>query len=203
MRFVLPISVLLLSMAPSTAVAQEAIGASMWRAEARNNICGLSNPRHVTDPAVVKYKEVLDATPEMKDLDSRGIDPRSAEGQILRQRAVDHVRRVGSKVMRKSGNCSMWKSISHRDGRVIRDLTDEVVAAIGMSPVSMANSSGALASGPASPGPGQVFAAASEREELRSSGSSWTIPLLMGLVLLAGWYGARKRAAAISSADDA
>jgi len=192
MRFVLPISVLLLSLTPPAAVAQEAVGASMWRAEARDNICGVSNPRHVTNPAVVDYKDVLNATPEMRDLDSRDIDPRSAEGQILRQRAVDHVRRVGSKVMRKSGNCSMWKRISHRDGRQVRDLTDQVVAALSLSTVSMNSAT----MGPATAAPGEVFASESGGAVVRSPGSSWAIPALIGLVLVAGWYGARKRASA-------
>ncbi len=130
MRLALPISVLLLSLAPPAAVAQYAVGPSMWRAEARDNICGVSNPRHVTNPALVDYNEVLRATPEMKDLKSRDIDLRSAEGQILRQRAGDHVRRVGSKVMHETGDCGLWKAVSRRDGRVVRDSTDQVVVAI-------------------------------------------------------------------------
>ena len=203
MRFALSISVLLLSMAPSAAVAQEAVGLSMWRAEARDNICGLSNPRHVTNPSVVNYSVVLNATPEMKDLRRRDINPRSAEGQILKQRAVDHVRRVGSKVMRKSGHCSMWKAISHRDGRRVRDLTDEVLAALSMSTVSMATTGGSLSGGPASVGPGEVFAGDGSKAPVRTPGSSWGIPILVGLALVAGWYGARKRSAASCSADDA
>ena len=203
MRLVLPITALLLCLTPAAAVAQETFGASHWRAEAKDNICGLSNPRHVTNPAVVDYKDVLNATPEMKDLKSRGVDARSAEGQILRERAVDHVRRVGSRVMRKSGNCSMWKTISHRDGREIRDLTNEVVSALNLSTVSMNNSSNGPNMVPAILVSGEVFAADSETSEVRSSGSSWGIPSLVGLLLLVGWYGVRKRTAAIGSSDKA
>ena len=101
-----------------------------WRAKSRDNICGLSNPRQVTDPARVDYKRVLRATSEMKDLVRRGIDPSSAEGQILRQRAVDRVRRACSKVMHDKGHCSLWKRISHRDGRKVRDLSSEVISAL-------------------------------------------------------------------------
>jgi len=101
-----------------------------WRARSKDNICGLSNPRQVNRPAKVDYKQVLKATPEMKDLARRNISPRSAEGQILRQRAVDRVRRAGSSVMQSHGHCSLWKRISHRDGRQIHDLTSAVIAAL-------------------------------------------------------------------------
>ena len=103
---------------------------SGWQAKAQDNICGLLNQRQVTRPALVDYKKVLRATPELKDLARRGIDPRSAEGQILRQRAVDRVRRAASKVMRARGHCSIWKRISHRDARKVRDRTSEVLAAL-------------------------------------------------------------------------
>jgi hypothetical protein len=199
MRVALVLSVLFLSLTSPAAVAQEAIGASAWRAEAKDNICGLSNTRHVTNPAVVDYNRVLRATPEMKDLSSRDIDLRSAEGQILKQRAVDHVRRVGSKVMRKSGNCSLWKSISHRDGRKVKDLTDQVVVALSMSTASM----GAASFNPGLGGSGEVFAAEQSIPESPSPGSIWAVPALMGLVLIAGWYAARKKAAALGTSGNA
>jgi hypothetical protein len=198
MRFALALSFLLLSLTSPAAVAQEALGASGWRAEARDNICGLSNTRHVTNPAVLDYKAVLRATPEMKDLSSRDIDPRSAEGQILKQRAVDNVRRAGSKVMNKSGNCSLWKAISHRDGREVKDLTDQVVVVLSMSTVSMK----AASISPAAAGSGEVFAADKGAAEAPSPGSTWMLPALMGLVLIAGWYGVRKKASALSSSGN-
>ena len=101
-----------------------------WRTAQKDNICGLTNPRQLTQPARVDYRIVLAATPEMKDLERRGIAPNSAEGQILRQRAVDRVRRVGSKLMRRSGHCSLWKRISHRDGRQVPDLTSTLIASL-------------------------------------------------------------------------
>ena len=101
-----------------------------WRTRSRDNICGLSNPRQVNQPARLEYKQVLRATPEMKDLVRRNIDPRSAEGQILRQRAVDRVRRASSMVMQSHGYCSVWKRISHRDGRAVDNLTTEVIATL-------------------------------------------------------------------------
>ncbi len=101
-----------------------------WRTRSKDNICGLSNPRQVNRPAMVDYKQVLKATPEMKDLARRNINPRSAEGQILRQRAADRVRRASSLVMQSHGHCSVWKRISHRDGRKIDDVTKDVIATL-------------------------------------------------------------------------
>ena len=127
-----------ISFAPSAWASEPAVGVLPmtaqaplgWQAKPQDNICGLSNTRQVTCPARVDYKKVLRATPEMKDLARRGIDPRSAEGTILRQRAVDRVRRAGSKVMRNNGHCSLWKRISHRDGRKVQDLTSAVISSL-------------------------------------------------------------------------
>ena len=99
-----------------------------WRARSRDNICGLSNPRQLTQPVRVNYKQVLRATEEMRDLIRRNIDPSSAEGQILRQRAVDRVRRASSLVMQSQGYCSVWKRISHKDSRSVDEVTEEVIA---------------------------------------------------------------------------
>ena len=137
MKLALLVVAIACSLFMSSATAQEAAGVAPWRAEAQDNICGVSNPRQVTNPAVVDYAKALKATPEMQDLVARGIDPQSAEGQILRQRAVDHVRRVSSKVMRRNGHCSIWKTIKHRSGRNAPELTQELVASIGMSAVAM------------------------------------------------------------------
>ena len=106
------------------------VGAAAWRADSKDNLCGLKNPRHLTQPALINYRSVLEQTPEMIDLRQRGISLDSAEGQILRERAVDRVRNVGSKLMKKRGHCSLWKEISHRDGRMVPDLTSELIAAL-------------------------------------------------------------------------
>ena len=117
--------------APTAEVASHPAQASAgWRARSADNICGLSILRQVNDPARLDYKRVLEATPEMKDLVRRGIKPNSAEGQILHQRAVDRVRRASSLVMQRKDHCSIWKRISHRDARKVRDRTSEVIAAL-------------------------------------------------------------------------
>jgi hypothetical protein len=100
--------------------------------------------------------------------------------------------------MNKSGNCSLWKAISHRDGREVKDLTDQVVVAMSMSTVSMSASS----ISPAPEGSGEVFAAEKGGAESPSPGSTWAVPALMGLVLIAGWYGARKKASALSASGN-
>jgi hypothetical protein len=110
---------------------QETLNVSAaWNAISKDNICGLTNPRQLTQPGRIDYRAALEATAEMKDLKQRGISLDSAEGQILRERAADRVRRVGSKLMRKRGHCSLWKEISHRDGRNVPDLTSELISSL-------------------------------------------------------------------------
>jgi hypothetical protein len=101
-----------------------------WSTLSKNNICGLTNPRQLTQPARIDYRAALEATVEMKDLKQRGISLDSAEGQILRERAADRVRQIGSKLMKKRGHCSLWKEISHRDGRQVPDLTSALIASL-------------------------------------------------------------------------
>lgn len=136
MRLVIPLAFFLLASALPASMAQDAALGTPWVANARDNICGVSNPRQITNPAKLDYRNVMAATREMKDLKHRGIDLTSAEGRILRQHAMDRVRRIGSKIMRKNGNCSLWKKISHRDGRRIRDLSTDVIAALNLSRAS-------------------------------------------------------------------
>ncbi len=167
----------------SSATAQEAAGVAPWRAEAQDNICGVSNPRQVTNPAVVDYAKALKATPEMQDLIARGIDPQSAEGQILRQRAVDHVGRVSLKVMRRNGHCSIWKTIKHRSGRNAPGLTHELVASIGMSAAAMESGGQAF---------GEVYAGDSGARASSRLSLAWLAPALIGLASIGGWILLRK-----------
>ena len=199
MRLALPLALLALACLPSNSMAQEAAGASLWRAQSRDNICVVSNPRQVNNPAVVSYKDVLLATPEMRDLRTRGISPQSAEGQILRERAVDHVRRVCSRVMGETRHCSMWKKISHRGGRPVSDLTNRVVSTLSMSTVAMGMNGGAMHPGSEGSSSGVVFAGDSASvappqsdSETGGDGSMW-IGFAVVLVLAAAWIVGRKR----------
>ena len=190
MKLALPVVAIACSLFMSSATAQEAAGVAPWRAEAQDNICGVSNPRQVTNPAVVDYAKALKATPEMQDLIARGIDPQSAEGQILRQRAVDHVGRVSSKVMRRNGHCSIWKTIKHRSGRNAPELTHELVASIGMSAVAMESGG---------QGFGEVYAGESGAASSPSPPLAWLIPALLAIILAGGWLALRKTSGADGS----
>ena len=98
-----------------------------WIADRADSICGLDDPRLLSYPAKVNYGLLFQATSEMKKLRDQGIDPYSPEGIQLRAKAADRVQAAAERVRLKGGYCSVWKRISHRDGRVIPDLTNEVL----------------------------------------------------------------------------
>ncbi len=105
----------------------EEVGTS-WIAARGDSICGLDDPRLLSHPARVDYTRVLDSTPEMKKMQHDGIDPASPAGIQLKTQAVDRVRTAAEKARLAGGYCSVWKRISHRDGREVPDLTVQVIA---------------------------------------------------------------------------
>lgn len=98
-----------------------------WTAEDEDNICGISDLRKVTRPAAVDYEELLESTPQMKEIDREGIDPDSAEGKALRKGARTLITKACELVRETNGHCSIWKAISHEDGRSISDVTEDVL----------------------------------------------------------------------------
>ena len=58
----------------------------------------------------------------------KNIDPTSPEGIQLDQAAVDRVRSASDVVRGERGHCSVWRTIRHKDGRTISDITDLVKA---------------------------------------------------------------------------
>lgn len=108
---------------PSTVDVQQT-----WICDRADSICGLDDPKMLSKPAKLDYDAVLKATPEMKKIVTDKIDPNSSEGINLRTRAVDRVREKAEAVRAAQGYCSVWKSISHKDGRTIPDITDLVKA---------------------------------------------------------------------------
>lgn len=100
--------------------------ASGWRVREADHICGLKNPNHLSHPAAIDFDEVMGATEEMKTLVREGIDRSSPRGQQLVSRATRRVTDAAKAVMAESGHCSIWKSISHSDGRSIPAVTAEV-----------------------------------------------------------------------------
>lgn len=97
-----------------------------WILEEADNICGLREKRKLSNPAAVDWTALLDETPEMRRIQRDGIDPETPEGIQLRQRARERLTRHCKSEMDAQGHCSVWKTISHRDGRAITDITAAV-----------------------------------------------------------------------------
>ena len=102
--------------------------AATWICDRADNICGLDDPKTLSNPAKVDYQKLLDATAEYKKIKDEKIDVNSAEGIQLRQKAAERVRDACEKVRAAKSYCSVWKAISHQDGRAIPDITDAVKA---------------------------------------------------------------------------
>ena len=101
---------------------------SDWIADSDDHICGLSSLRALSYPAKVNYSKLWDATPEIKRMIREGIDPDSAEGIQLQQDATDRILKACKSVSDDQDHCSVWKAISHEDGRKIPDITKKVKA---------------------------------------------------------------------------
>ena len=94
-----------------------------WIVRSGDNICGLNDAKKLSNPGKVRYSELRAATPEMKKIKDKNIDPNSPEGIQLKQAAADRVRKAAAAIQSERGHCSVWKKIRHRDGRTITDLT--------------------------------------------------------------------------------
>jgi hypothetical protein len=94
-----------------------------WQVSPDDHIAGLSDPKTLSNPAFVDYDDLLRATPEMKRLRKDGIDPNSAEGIQLTTAGQSRVQRACESAMNSDGYCSIWKAISHSDGRSVSDAT--------------------------------------------------------------------------------
>ncbi|MEM1447744.1 MAG: hypothetical protein AAF957_04305 [Planctomycetota bacterium] len=91
-----------------------------------DNICGLDQPRQLTNPAVVDYDALLAATPESKKIKKDKIDPKSSEGITLMTKARAKVLKACESVRQSGGHCSVWKAIKRRDKKAVSDITDTV-----------------------------------------------------------------------------
>ena len=112
------------------AVADDGRGTA-WIVDKKDNICGLDQPRQLTSPAKVDYKGLLDATPEVKLIRRKRIDPNSADGVRLMAKARSRILTACETVRQTKGRCSVWKKISLRDPKKDRrkkplDITSEV-----------------------------------------------------------------------------
>lgn len=99
-----------------------------WVAKPSDNICGLSDTRMLSSPAVVKFESLMKLTPEIKRMEREGIDPGSPEGIQLRQAARQRVTKACEKVRIELGHCSVWRSIRHTGGKKAAEITAAVRA---------------------------------------------------------------------------
>ena len=99
---------------------------SGWKANDGDNIAGLADLKKLSNPAVVDYAALLAATPEYKEMEKERIDPESPKGRTLRQKASDRVTKAADLIRKDKRYCSVWKEISHKDGRKVPDVTQEV-----------------------------------------------------------------------------
>lgn len=99
-----------------------------WIVRTSDNVCGLRDANQLTHPGLIDFEACLAATPEMKKIQSQGIDPKSAEGIQLRSAAITRVTNAAEAVRSAGGYCSVWKEVRHKDGRAIDDLSSRVIA---------------------------------------------------------------------------
>ncbi|HTF88044.1 MAG TPA: hypothetical protein VK843_06510 [Planctomycetota bacterium] len=103
-------------------------GGRDWIVKAENNICGLSDATQLSNPVVVDFAVLLDATPEYKKMKDQKISSTSPEGIKLNNEAVNRIATQCESIRASNGYCSVWKEIKHRDGRTVTDVTDKVKA---------------------------------------------------------------------------
>jgi hypothetical protein len=97
-----------------------------WVADEDDNICGISDLKKVSNPAKVTYDDLWDATPQIKKMKEKKIDPESTEGKALRSQAKTLITKTCELVRSSKGHCGVWKKIKNEDGRKVPDLTDDV-----------------------------------------------------------------------------
>ena len=99
-----------------------------WSANSSDHLAGISDLKKVSNPAVVDYDQLYEATEEIKKMRKEKIDPDSAKGRSLRQQAAERVTKAANAIRKEKRHCSVWKAISHKDGRKVDDITAEVEA---------------------------------------------------------------------------
>jgi len=98
-----------------------------WIVTKSDSICGLTNPRQITNPGVINYYKVYNATDSIKELTKKHIDPESVKGSQLIASAKEEIRIACVTVMRNKGVDSIWKHIANRkNGIKALELTKEV-----------------------------------------------------------------------------
>ncbi len=114
--------------APVQAAEPVASLAKDWIGKTADNICGLRDIGQVSNPALVDWQACLDATPEMKKAKADKVDLDTPEGIKLVTAATNRITTACEATRTANGYCSVWKTIKHKDGRAITDITDLVKA---------------------------------------------------------------------------
>ena len=104
------------------------VGEAKWVADEDDNICGIKDLKKVSNPAKVDYDGLWDATPQIKKMKEKKIDPESTEGKALRSQAKTLITKSAELVRASKGHCGIWKAIKNEDGRTVPDVTKEVRA---------------------------------------------------------------------------
>ena len=117
--------------APAAAAESATAVSQGWKAKGADIITGISDLTKVSNPATVDYDQLLEATPQMKQLKKEKIDPDSPQGKLLRQAANSLITKKCTLVRTQRGYCGIWKAIRHEDGRAVPDVTYEVLAELG------------------------------------------------------------------------
>ncbi|MFT5151968.1 MAG: hypothetical protein ACI841_001955 [Planctomycetota bacterium] len=100
--------------------------ASDYVVDKTDSVCGLDSAKQLTNPAVVDYDKLLDATPEIREMKAEQISETSAKGIQLRTAAEARVRKACDAIMTDKSHCSVWKKIKRKDGKKIPDITKAV-----------------------------------------------------------------------------
>jgi len=111
---------------PEPLAARAVIVESKWVANEEDNICGIKDLKKVSNPAKVDYDELWDATPQIKKMKEKKIDPESAEGKALRSQAKTLITKTCESVRATKGHCGIWKAIKNEDKRSVPDVTKDV-----------------------------------------------------------------------------
>ena len=137
----LALAALVLTMAPNLAAASagqlvgnsgDTAGAVQaprgWVAKRADNICGLKDAKKLSTPASIDLNKVLRATTEFKEIQRKGLKKGDAEYHLLYNQALTRLTNAAGKAQQANGHCSIWKKVSHSDGRAVTDLTAAVMA---------------------------------------------------------------------------
>jgi len=112
----------------ATPAATTQVVANKWVAEEEDNICGIKDLKKVSNPATVDYEALWEATPQVKKMAEKKIDPESTEGKALRAQAKTLITKSCELVRDAKGHCGIWKAIRNEDDRDVPDVTKEVKA---------------------------------------------------------------------------